>query len=440
MSTQPANATDTSQYDEILIESNDRGRTADLRMGVASVDYYEDIFSPTLTAKIVVTTTGNAFNGKGIYQGLPLRGGERLSLRIEGNIPENPGLDFSKDQNMFYVSGITNSISSTNTESFCLNLCSREAITNETVRVVKRYPSSSPLSGTVEDIVALLATTKSVEVDQTQNKYAFIGNMRKPFTVLTWLASKGVPESKGDATAGYLFYETQDGFNFRAIDKLITQDPVATYYYTEVSKPESKSQNFQILSYTTDRSENMLAKLRLGAYSSHRVYFDPYTFEITPPEKRKFKLEDYAGKAKNLGKKIGLPSIGEGANDNLGDIPTRIVSGILDRGTHEHGVSAEENADPLKYQSQALMRYNVMFTQTLTMTVPSNTNLKAGNIIKCLCPKTTAEQTADEFDQDQSGLYMIKELCHHFDTSGSYTSMKLIRDTFGQYGTNTEDN
>jgi hypothetical protein len=42
------------------------------------------------------------------------------------------------------------------------------------------------------------------------NKYGFIGNMRKPFTVLTWLASKGVPESKGDATAGYVFYETQE--------------------------------------------------------------------------------------------------------------------------------------------------------------------------------------------------------------------------------------
>ena len=86
------------------------------------------------------------------------------------------------------------------------------------------------------------------------------------------------------------------------------------------------------------------------------------------------------------------------------------------------------------------MRYNIMFTQSLTMTVPSNTNLKAGNIIECLFPKTTAEAEADEFDQDQSGLYMIKELCHHFDTTGSYTSMKLIRDTFGQYGTNTEDN
>ena len=32
---------------------------------------------------------------------------------------------------------------------------------------------------------------------------------------------------------------------------------------------------------------------------------------------------------------------------------------------------------------------------------------------------------------------MIKEICHHFDTTASYTSMKLIRDTFGKYGTNT---
>ena len=79
---------------------------------------------------------------------------------------------------------------------------------------------------------------------------------------MTWLASKAVPETKGDATAGYLFYETQDGFNFRAIDKLITEKPVATYYYTQVSKPEESKQDNQILTYTTDKNENMLAKLR----------------------------------------------------------------------------------------------------------------------------------------------------------------------------------
>ena len=87
-------------------------------MGIASIDYYEDIFSPTLTAKIVVTTTGNVLDGKGIYQGLPLRGGREVSLKIAGNVDSNPGLDFSKETNMFYVSGISNILSSTNTESF----------------------------------------------------------------------------------------------------------------------------------------------------------------------------------------------------------------------------------------------------------------------------------------------------------------------------------
>jgi hypothetical protein len=65
------------------------------------------------------------------------------------------------------------------------------------------------------------------------------------------------------------------------------------------------------------------------------------------------------------------------------------------------------------------------------MIVPSNTNLKAGDVIECKFPKVS-RSNSDEYDPDQSGLYMIKELCHRFDDSGSYTSMKLVRDTFGK--------
>ena len=427
-------AVDSSIYEEILIESNDQSNSVDLRLGIQSIDYYEDIFSPTITAKMVVTNTGNTVNGQSIYQGLPLRGGERVSMKIAGNTASNPGLNFS-----FYVSSISNVISGDQLETFVLNLCSREAITNETARVVKKYPTSSPISASAEDIIkSYLQTSKKSTVDPTSNKYGFIGNMRKPFTVLTWLASKGVPDSKGDASAGYVFYETQDGYNFRALDKLITQEKSATYNSIEVVTPDSPNKDFEILSYITNRNQNMLEKLRLGAFASQRMFFNPNTFEFTDPAKGLFKLEDYAGKSKNLGSKITLPKVSEGSNQTLGDIPTRMITGIIDIGTLEKDVSVDENADPFKYQSQALMRYNVLFTQTLTMTVPLNTNLKAGNIIECLFPKTTTSKNK-EYDQDQSGLYMIKELCHHFDTEGSYTSMKLIRDTFGQYGKNNKE-
>ena len=39
---------------------------------------------------------------------------------------------------------------------------------------------------------------------------------------------------------------------------------------------------------------------------------------------------------------------------------------------------------------------------------------------------------AKEKDRKQSGFYMIKELCHHFDPNQSLTSLTLIRDTFGE--------
>ena len=427
-------AVDSSIYEEILIESNDQSNSVDLRLGIQSIDYYEDIFSPTITAKMVVTNTGNTVNGQSIYQGLPLRGGERVSMKIAGNTASNPGLNFS-----FYVSSISNVISGDQLETFVLNLCSREAITNETARVVKKYPTSSPISASAEDIIkSYLQTSKKSTIDPTSNKYGFIGNMRKPFTVLTWLASKGVPDSKGDATAGYVFYETQEGYNFRALDKLITQEKTATYNATEVVTPDSSQKDFEILSYVTNRNQNVLEKLRLGAFASQRMFFNPNTFEFTDPAKGLFKYENYAGKSKNLGSKITLPRVSEGSDQTLGDIPSRMITGIVDIGTLEKDVSVDENADPFKYQSQALMRYNVLFTQSLTMTVPLNTNLKAGNIIECLFPKTTTSKNK-EYDQEQSGLYMIKELCHHFDTEGSYTSMKLIRDTFGQYGKNNKE-
>ena len=431
-------ASDPSQYEEILLESNDQSQTVDLRLGVQSIDYYEDIFSPTISAKIIVTTTGNVLNGKSIYQGLPLRGGERLSLKIKANSSSNGDLDFSEKDKYLYVSSISNVISDNETETFVLNLCSREAITNETSRVPVKFPTSSPISVSAEKIIKdYLKTKKSVDVDKTMNTYGFIGNMRKPFTVLTWLASKGVPEVEGDGTAGYCFYETQSGYKFKALDNLIASEKKATYNSTQVVNPNTDAQDFQIVSFKTDRNQNVLQNLRLGTYASQRSYFNPLNFTFTHPEKGTFKLQDYVGKSRNLGDKVKLPKLSQDSKETLGDVPSRLITGVLDLGTLEVGVSTSKNADPLLYQSQSLMRYNIMFTQTLNITIPYNSNLEAGDIIECLFPAVTTEKTK-EYDQDQSGLYMIKELCHHFDTEGSWTSMKLIRDTFGQYSPNNQ--
>lgn len=439
-------ASKSSSYEILTLESNDQQRTVDIRTGTVSVDYYEDIFSPTITAKIKVANTGTSIAPKdnpdgpkqSIYHGLPLRGGERLRMKILDRGEGKLGLDFATDPSKYlFVSSITDVISETQRESFTLNLVSREAITNETTRVIKKYNTGSTIDNSVKSILKdILKTDKFSDqsIEKAQNKYGFVGNLRKPFSVLVWLASKSVPVSSGDATAGFVFYQTQDGFNFKSIDKLSSQEPRATYIESQVNRGDTERNNdFIISDYYTDKNQNLIEKLRLGTYCSQRMFFNPLDFSFTNPSEGKFQFESYSKKIKNVGgKKLELPLITDDSNKQLGEVPTRILSAVVDIGTMEKDVSTEKNADPGKYQSQAIMRYNVLFTQTISMTVPCNTNLRAGDTINCLFPKISKD-SGDEFDLDQSGLYMIKELCHHFEPERSFTSMLLIRDTFGLF-------
>jgi hypothetical protein len=432
-----------SLYQKAILESIDRSRTIDITQGIILFEYYEDVFSPTITAKIKIVNNGNVIapsNGgsqrQSIYNGLPLRGGERLSLKIAGNSSTNPGLDFSKKvDDYFYVSAITDVISETNRESFTLNLVSREAITNETSRVYEKFPSDFKINQSVSKILKdYLKTNKIGKIDISSNKYGFIGNSRKPFTVLIWLASKAVFSK----SAGFLFYQTKDGFQFRSIDELIKQPVKATYTYTEaqVSYDENAKKvnnDFKILNYYTDKNQNLLENLRLGAYSSDCLFFNPLDGKLKKPE---YNIDNYSGaKSTSLGspvsKKKILPPLSDNSPKNLGDVPTRIITAVLDVGTMEKGVSKKLNADPTEYQSQTLRRYNTLMTQVLNVVVPSNTNLRAGDVIQCNFPKIS-QGSVSEFDRETSGLYMIKELCHHFDVERSYTSLKLVRDTFGQ--------
>ena len=435
-------AAGSSLYEILILESNDKSKTVDLKLGAVSIDYYEDIFSPTITAKVRVINTGDSItndkSGKleSIYNGLPLRGGERLRMKVLDNGEEKRGLDFSTTPEKYlYVSSITDVISQSQKESFLLNLVSREAITNETTRVFRKYEGTIDQS-TTKILKDILKTTKfddKNDIEKSQNNYSFIGNSKKPFTILVWLASKAVPVSSEDATAGFVFYQTKDGFKFKSIDGLIKQEPKATYYYSEVNESEVEVNNdFKILNYSTDKNQNLIEKLRLGAFSSERIFFDPLTGTITPPEKRKFQFKKYKDKLENLGGKgnISLPKMNENSDESLGDAPTRILTDILSIGTLNNGVSTQLNADPSEYQAQSIMRYNLLLTQSISMMIPCNTNLSAGDVIRCEFPKISSSDS-DQIDTEVSGSYIIKELCHHFEPNNSYTSLKLIRDNFG---------
>ena len=438
-------AKDKSIYETFTIRSNDGSKTIDLRGGIVSFSYFENVFSPMITAQVLITTTGNVIADEdgdttSIYNGLPLRGGEKVSFKIPANSENNVDLEFTEENgNELYVASITNVLIEAEKEIFTLNLVSREAITNETSRVGKKFPSSEPISDSVKEIIEkYLLSDKKVDVDETQNPYGFLGNLKKPFTIITWLAAKSVPGtvSGGSATAGYFFFETKEGYHFRSVDSLITQDPyeIEYTYSPKVIDNQAADKDFKILSYSTTYNQNLIQNLERGAYCTYRMYYNPLSGRFTTPQQGLFKVSDYAEKMENLGKdfEIFLPPVDK-KNESLGDVPSRYVTGVLDFGTLEKKGSRAraKNADPMEYQSQAMMRYNTLFTQQLEATIPLNTNLCCGSIIKMKFAKITTNKNK-VIDDEQSGLYMIKELVHYYESRGSFTKLKLVRDTMGK--------
>ena len=432
-------ADQAANYEEFIIESNDGSRDVDLRFGVISFQYFEDVFSPTVTARVLVQSSGGGdiedFKGvggtKALLQGLPIIGGERVSIKVKTVVGD--GIDLTEDP--LYVGGVSEIMADGDREVFTLNLVSRSAITNETSRVTKKYPTTQKIDISVKQIAEEFLKIELPEdnIDSCKNQYGFIGNLRKPFTVLTWLAGKAIPASgKKDSTAGYFFYQTLDGHYFKSIDELIKQEPYAEYKEDTVQKSalESgiKDTANKIMSYTFKQNTNILEKLRTGAFSSHNVFFDPLTFEFP---QFTYKLKEFAEQMEVMGEPPELPPIEAGSSESLGDYPTRLMTRILDRGTMDPDVKVDVNSDPAKVQSQSIARYNLLMTQAVQVTVACNSDLRAGMIVK-LFFKNQSFEKGNEFDEHTSGLYMIKELCHQFTQRDSLTSMLLVRDSYGR--------
>ena len=442
-------AIDPAIYEEMEIsaETTDGSKkTIDLKLGVVKFNYYEDLFSPTVTAQMLIVSAGGATktnaDGKGVeslenvYSGLPIRGGERIRIKIKPNSKSNIPLEFDTPEKYFYVSNVSRQFSDGSKEIFTLDLVSREAITNETSRVVKRYPKESKISDHVKTIITdrLASTIEDSDIDETVNRYGFIGNLKKPFHVLVWLASKSKP--KDGKLPGYFFYQTKDGFKFKSIDKLISDGKKSEQVvYNEVNyKPSSKLSDvadFTILQYNVTQNNDLITKLALGQFSSHFMEFDPLIGTFTTQEQGKFTLDEITKDTVNLGETPEVPKLlSDDTTQNLGTLPSRLITMVADRGVLDFEPVQDKNSDPKLWQRQAYMRYQLLFTQILNMVVPLNTNLSVGNIIVVQFLKANMEAT--EKDRRQSGNYMIKELCHHFDANQSLTSMTLIRDTFGE--------
>lgn len=407
---------------EITLESTDGSKSVDLKTACGDINYFEDLFESALYATV------NIIDSAGVYSSFPVRGGERVKIKIKHGSGE---FDTTQDLQLF-VYKISNLVQQNNKESFTLHLVSRELFVNETTFLYRKY--TGKISDTVQSILSKeIKTSRIGRIDSTTNTYDFMGNYKKPFQTIIWLSSKSIgtiQNKKTAGSAGFLFFQNRTGFQFRSIDELFNQlnttKEYFTYYQSHVSEYGNINNNFKILSDPIwSQTVEIIEDLKLGTYSSSNLFYDIITRK---PEFHKYTLEQSLPLFKD---RLAGQADSTLIPDGLQGRPSRVMLKVIDTGTLSSAGDLTTKQDQPFYQSQSIMRYNLLFATTLNITVPCNLALQCGDVIRLKFPDTSNPNYSRN-DLNVSGLYLIKKLRHIFMTGKERTSLTLVRDSYGE--------
>ena len=424
-----------------IISNKPPRNTVSILGGIISFVYYESMLSDSLRATITFADTGAVENEKtnntSVVEGLPIVGQEKVQIKFKDNNDNKIG---DKPELILYVNSVKVIDNDTTRSLVQLDLVSREFILNEKTRITKRYDGklSETVKKLLEDKNSIgLETEKDLFIEDTSNNFNFIGNNKKPFYVINWLARKSVSSTSQrlGKSAGYFFYERSDGYYFKSVDSLFSQEKKKSFIYTETTGVP-KGYDANVLSFKKGNLIDAQKKLQIGSYSTRTILFDPFTtyYEVITPnaERNEEDLKLAGSNLPTLNPEFNQP----GANKEF----SRTTYYLLDKGTLASGDNQQQlekkNEENFKYSqilNQSIMRLNQFFSSQATITIAGDFSLHIGDAIYLDLPKLGVDR-GKELDKQDSGLYIIAELTHLVDTNGTFTRLNLVRDSFGKTG------
>ena len=445
---------------------------------VLGFQYFEDITIPSVSATLFISD-----KAANLPSSMPIQGFELVTMELT----DRNGKDHQYE---FRVWKVGNRVSTEKGQGYVLGLISTAGLINEGVKV------NALLKGTANTIVKkvlqdyLNIPEAKVRSDEATNIMKIFPAGKSPFAVIRDLQSKAISKDSFAASgnsaissididasdtvvassdtaedtkqlkgsAGYFFWETVDGFNFRSIDSMASKDPkkfggsesVATYEFAPAMVEQTEALDPYKIQEITFLSElDLLKKLREGAYSTECTFFDINTGVLT---EYTYKLSENWDKMGHLGTATKLPW----GQEQLSQYPTRRLSSVINHELWHNGTeiaSNESEADSdepsevtdnqKQFLVQSIARAGSLFNQQLMISIPGNLDLRAGDKVTVMIPNQIPEklrETEGDFDPEHSGVYLIKKLNHQFDRikMSVYTVLELIRDCYGYEDTATK--
>jgi hypothetical protein len=394
---------------------------------VAELNIYESIYNKTLSGDLLIIDSQNVV-GK-----LPLTGNERLEFKFF--TPSSPfGYDFSeKSGNPMYIYKITNRAGANpKTQMYIISFCSKEMIDNE-LKVVSnaQLDTYSSMVSNITKNPDFLGSKKTLYYEPSIGLHKHVFSRLRPFDCIDQLSQ--FTTSLKFHNAGYYFYETSRGFNYRSLESMLALE--ANTARTAVAKFRPKPANISdekgekdilnemqvVMDYKIIDQFDTLKNLRNGVYASklitHNQLDKTYVetdFNYELEYEKSFHTEMNKDGTRENEKGILPKYIREG--NSLSEYPESTLYLWPDT-TNVHYTEQGNPvaiADAKQILQQRLSQRLAFQSFKLQITVNGFTALQAGDIITFEMPSYEPKDGTEptDFDVYMSGRYLVTSVRH----------------------------
>jgi len=392
---------------------------------VVDMNIYESIFNKTLSGNLLIVDANNVI-GK-----LPLTGNERLEFKFF--TPScSSGYDFTiKSGNPMYVYKIQNRTGITpRAQTYLLHFCSKEMMTNELI--VVSNAQTQTYSNMVANIVRnedFLNSVKNFYFEPSKGLHKHVFPRIRPLDAIDTLAVQTRSEKFNGA--GYYFYETSRGFNYRSLESMMaiesnTARPVLARFrpkpanVNQGGEKDIKNEMQIAISYRIVDQFDTLKNLRNGVYASKLITHDQLnkTYEETDfnyhnEYEKIFHTE--AGKDGVKTNNQGILPFYMREGQTLADYPdSTLYLWSQTSETHYSGDTTIETPPQTEILQKRLSQRLAFQSFKLELTVPGYTGLQAGDLITFDMPSYEPAGGSEPLDHDPylSGRYLVTSIRH----------------------------
>lgn len=412
------------------------GQTINIEDLVVDFSIFQNLFEKYMTCEIVINDSVGLINSlkgdpnNGIQGGF--NGNELLCISYKSNSDDlewknhvfslyelSDRSKVSERSEVYIIAGI--SVEAINNASLSVSKSfgngGGNKISNMMLSLTKEFFDTNIMNGFYNSLRAAtgVRVTKETTIDETTGAHRYIiPNLSVDDTINFFIDES----DSDDHIPVYTFYENSNGFNYRNISSLATQEPKETYQYalsnndSAVGDNESNYDRVKIRSFNILKQTNFLENIEMGLYKTKTMHIDLL---------RKFKrvtmfdYEKHFPKFKTL-QKLKIPGAVESP------AITRLV-------TSDHGRDTDKNFQVENPLPKTLTEtaghtdaYSAhIFNTLIEVTIPGDSELDVGDVIYLsIPPSTIVEDEEGTEDKYMSGKYIITKLRHKMlGTNGS---------------------